>query len=65
MTCRRGLKNIISQSEIWAMWTIIALCHDLGYPIEKTSKINLQAKKIISHFGNMNFESPPTSHLTI
>jgi hypothetical protein len=37
------------------MWTIIALCHDLGYPIEKTSKINKQAKKIISHFGNMNF----------
>lgn len=48
-------KNKISLSEIWAMWTIIALCHDLGYPIEKTSKINIQAKKIISHFGNMNF----------
>jgi len=45
----------ISQSELWAMWTIIALCHDLGYPIEKTSKINSQAKKIIGHFGNMNF----------
>jgi len=45
----------ISQSELWSMWTIIALCHDLGYPIEKTAKINLQAKKIISHFGNMNF----------
>jgi len=50
-----GNKNTISQSELWAMWTIIALCHDLGYPIEKTSKINIQAKKIISHFGNMNF----------
>lgn len=45
----------ISQSEFFAMWTIIALCHDLGYPIEKTSKINKQAKKIISHFGNMQF----------
>jgi hypothetical protein len=45
----------ISKSELWAMWTIIALCHDLGYPIEKTSEINKQAKKIISHFGNMNF----------
>lgn len=45
----------ISKSELWAMWTIIALCHDLGYPIEKASKINQQAKKIISHFGNMNF----------
>jgi hypothetical protein len=36
--------NIISQSELWAMWTIIALCHDLGYPIEKTSKINISKK---------------------
>lgn len=47
--------EIISKSELWSMWTIISLCHDLGYPIEKTAKINLQAKKIISHFGNMNF----------
>ena len=45
----------ISKSEYWSMWTIISLCHDLGYPIEKTAKINKQAKKIISHFGNMNF----------
>ncbi|HML70201.1 MAG TPA: hypothetical protein PKA78_02410 [Macellibacteroides fermentans] len=45
----------VSKSEYYAMWTIIALCHDLGYPIEKTSQINKQAKKIISHFGNMNF----------
>ena len=34
----------ISQSELWAMWTIIALCHDLGYPIEKTSKITKTVK---------------------
>jgi hypothetical protein len=45
----------ISRSELWAMWSIISLCHDLGYPIEKASKINQQVKKIISHFGNMNF----------
>lgn len=45
----------IAKSEFWSMWTIISLCHDLGYPIEKTSKINKQAKKIIAHFGNMNF----------
>lgn len=48
-------EGFISKSELWAMWTLIALCHDLGYPIEKTSEINKQAKKIISHFGNMNF----------
>lgn len=45
----------IQKSELWAMWTIIALCHDLGYPIEKTSQINKQARKIISHFGSMQF----------
>jgi hypothetical protein len=45
----------ISKSEFFAMWTIIALCHDLGYPIEKASQINKQAKKIITHFGNMQF----------
>lgn len=52
---KEEIGKYISQSELWAMWTIIALCHDLGYPIEKASKINQQAKKIISHFGNMNF----------
>lgn len=51
----KNKQNQISQSEIWAMWTINSLCHDLGYPIEKTAKINTQAKKIIGHFGNMNF----------
>lgn len=50
------IKNrTITVSEFWAMWTMAALCHDLGYPIEKTSNINRQAKKIIKHFGNMNF----------
>lgn len=48
-------EKTICKSELWAMWSLISLCHDLGYPIEKTSKINKQAKKIISHFGNMNF----------
>lgn len=45
----------ISKSEIWAMWTIIALCHDLGYPIEKSSKINKKTKQIINHFGSIQF----------
>lgn len=49
-------KRKLSKSELWAMWTIIALCHDLGYPIEKTSQINQAARKIINHFGCLNFE---------
>ena len=51
----KQLEITISKSEFWAMWTVIALCHDLGYPIEKTSQINKQAKNIITHFGNMQF----------
>jgi hypothetical protein len=49
-------EKCISKSEIWAMWTIIALCHDLGYPIEKASQINQEARKIINHFGCLNFQ---------
>lgn len=45
----------ISKSELWSIWTIISLCHDLGYPIEKSSKINKKTKKIIDHFGNIQF----------
>lgn len=52
---KENKSKTISKSELWSMWTIISLSHDLGYPIEKTSAINKQAKKIISHFGNMNF----------
>jgi hypothetical protein len=51
----KSIYSKISKSELWAMWTLIALCHDLGYPIEKATKINQQAKRIIEHFGNMNF----------
>ena len=46
----------ISNSEIWSMWSIIALCHDLGYPLEKASQINKKVKKIITHFGCSNFD---------
>lgn len=45
----------ISKSELWAMWAIIALCHDLGYPLEKASQINQSVRKIVNHFGCLNF----------
>jgi len=44
----------LTKGEIHAIWSIIALCHDLGYPIEKASKINKKLKRIISHFGSLN-----------
>lgn len=50
-----GRERCISNSELWAIWTIIALCHDLGYPLEKASQINQKVKKIVNHFGCLNF----------
>lgn len=46
----------ITNGEIFAIWTIIALCHDLGYPVGKTSKINDEYKNILSHFGRIKVE---------
>ena len=46
----------LSKGEIIVIWTLIALCHDLGYPIEKASRINEKLKKIINHFGQVTIE---------
>lgn len=34
-----------------SLWCLIALTHDLGYPIEKTKKANQKMGKMIRHFG--------------
>jgi len=46
----------IAKGELVSIWTMIALCHDLGYPIEKASKINEKLKTIIGHFGQINID---------
>lgn len=46
----------ITKSEMLASWTIIALCHDLGYPIEKATKLNEQFKNILRYFGASKFD---------
>jgi hypothetical protein len=33
------------------LWCLISLCHDLGYPIEKTKKANQFMSNMISNFG--------------
>lgn len=45
----------ISSTEIAAMWTIIALTHDLGYPLEKVDRVNYQLEQMLSQFGNIGF----------
>lgn len=46
----------LNEEEIFSMWSIIALCHDLGYPLEKTEKINEEAEKMYRHLGKMNIQ---------
>lgn len=36
--------------EIVSMWTIVALCHDLGYPLEKSQKILNKTKEMMQYF---------------
>jgi len=52
------IKNnlIITPAEFEAMWCIISLTHDLGYPLEKISEINSTIKEMISYFGKMKLE---------
>ena len=38
-----------------AMWCIIALCHDLGYPLQKLDELNKKVLKILEFFGTSNF----------
>ena len=46
----------ISNDEKEALWCIIALCHDLGYPLQKIYKLNKKLSKILKYFGIYNFE---------
>jgi len=41
----------ISRGEVWAMWTVVALCHDLGYPLEKSEKVNDVLEEMLVLFG--------------
>lgn len=47
---------VLNDVEIFSMWSIIALCHDLGYPLEKTEKINEAVEKMYRHLGKMNIQ---------
>jgi hypothetical protein len=50
-------KNLfITKGELFAIWTIVALTHDLGYPIEKSYKINEKLKNILFYFGNLSID---------
>ncbi|KKL64916.1 hypothetical protein LCGC14_2160210, partial [marine sediment metagenome] len=46
----------ISIEEKQAIWTIIALTHDLGYPIEKIDEINDKITGLIQYYGPSGIE---------
>lgn len=41
----------INFDEVLAMWCIIALTHDLGYPLDKVKKIKSKLNGMMSYFG--------------
>lgn len=53
-TDERGVLKI-SAAELGAMWTIIALTHDLGYPLEKVERVNDRLEKMLAQFGHIGF----------
>ena len=44
----------ISPEEKEAMWAMIALTHDLGYPLQGIHRINNKVRKIIQEFGPLS-----------
>lgn len=49
-----GAAASITTQERWAMWTVVALGHDLGYPLEKTRKVNDVVDRMLRHFGDVS-----------
>jgi hypothetical protein len=46
---KKIIKNVIEFKE--PLWCLIALTHDLGYPIEKTKRANEMMSRMINNFG--------------
>ncbi|MHB1395060.1 MAG: hypothetical protein ACYCYE_18805, partial [Clostridia bacterium] len=49
-------KPSIREQEVFSMWAIIALCHDLGYPLEKAEKVNESVEKMYRHLGKISIQ---------
>lgn len=54
----------ISTAELAAMWTVAALTHDLGYPLEKVDRVNDQLEQMLNQFGNIGFNRSTFSFQT-
>ena len=59
----------INSLEKFSMWTIMALCHDLGYPLEKSKKILEKTEEMMAAFvsrpnikGDLHFDGTRDSN---
>jgi len=50
------VSELISPQEIQAMWCIIALSHDLGYPLQKVDNINTETRKMLRGYAKVNLQ---------
>ena len=64
-----SFRDEINIFEKISMWTIMALCHDLGYPLEKSKKVLEKAEKMMGFFvaqpninGNIRFDGTRDSN---
>lgn len=48
----------ISNKEVSAMWCIIALTHDLGYPLDKIEKVRDKIEAMMAYFGGAGTSKP-------
>lgn len=52
----KTLTDVLREKEV-SLWCLIALTHDLGYPIEKTVKANELMTRMVSNFGFLEQQS--------
>lgn len=48
--------GLLGFGEIQAMWCIIALSHDLGYPLQKVDDINNEARTMLRNYAKVNLQ---------
>lgn len=53
---KEPISNFITAQEIQAMWCIIALSHDLGYPLQKVDSINEQTRTMLRQYAKVNLQ---------
>jgi hypothetical protein len=56
----------VTKDEVFAMWCIIALTHDLGYPLHKIEKLRRKIEDMMIYFGGASYAEAdfqiPTHH---